>query len=340
MKLHLHTREKRAFTVGLILLMICVSAVIIGLNTGSMRLPPSTILQTLMGNGSKEDTMVLFEFRLPRILITMLAGIGLGVSGAILQGISRNALADPGILGIHAGASFGLIVFMTYFHSMNSAASLLIPLFTFTGGALTAFLIVWLAYDRNRGLLPIRLLLIGIAIAAGFSAVTLYLSLSLDEKTYAFTSRWLVGNVWGRDWINVYALFPWIVLLVPYVLFQSKTLNALSLGDELALGIGTSVRRQRLQLLAAAVALSCASVSMAGGIGFIGLVAPHLARRLVGPMHQHFLPIAGLIGLVILVIADTIGRSLFQPNAIPAGVVVAAVGAPYFLYLLRRTKFN
>lgn len=149
-----------------------------------------------------------------------------------------------------------------------------------------------------------------------------------------------MGNVWGRDWINVYALFPWIVLLVPYVLFQSKTLNALSLGDELALGIGTSVRRQRLQLLAAAVALSCASVSMAGGIGFIGLVAPHLARRLVGPMHQHFLPIAGLIGLVILVIADTIGRSLFQPNAIPAGVVVAAVGAPYFLYLLRRTKFN
>jgi iron complex transport system permease protein len=136
----------------------------------------------------------------------------------------------------------------------------------------------------------------------------------------------------------VYTLIPWIAIIVPYVFFQSKTLNAFTLGDELAIGIGTSLRKQRLLLLAAAVALSCASVAMVGGIGFIGLVAPHLARRLVGPMHQHFLAIAALIGLVILVAADTIGRSIFQPNAIPAGVVVAAVGAPYFLYLLRKTN--
>lgn len=334
----MHDRGKRAFAVGAILILIGVSVVIFSLNTGSIRLSPSAVMQTLIGNGSPEDTMVLFEFRLPRILVTMLAGIGLGVAGAILQGLSRNSLADPGILGIHAGAAFGLIIFMTYFHSMNGVSSLLIPLFTFAGGALAALLIVWLAYDQQKGLLPIRLILIGIAVAAGFSAISLFLSLRLDEKTYAFTSRWLVGNVWGRDWIHVYTLFPWIAAIVPYVFLQSKTLNAFSLGDELAIGIGTSVRKQRLLLLAAAVALSCASVSMAGGIGFIGLVAPHLARRLVGPMHQHFVVIAGLIGLVILVAADTIGRSIFQPNVIPAGVVVAAVGAPYFLYLLRRTK--
>lgn len=282
--------------------------------------------------------MVLFDFRLPRILVTMLAGIGLGISGAILQGLSRNALADPGILGIHAGASLGLIVFVTYFNTMTGAISLLIPLFTFAGGIVTALLIVLLAYDRQKGWLPVRLILIGIAVSAGFSAATLFLSLSLDDKTYVFASRWLIGNVWGKDWIHVYALLPWILLIAPYVFSQSKSLNALSLGDDLAVGIGASVRRQRLVLLTAAVALSCASVSMVGGIGFIGLVAPHLARRLVGPMHQHILPISGLIGLVILVVADTIGRSIFQPNAIPAGVVVAAVGAPYFLYLLRKTK--
>jgi iron complex transport system permease protein len=334
----MESRTKRAFAVGALLILISICTVIFSLNTGSIRLSPLTVLQTLIGNGSPEDRMVLFEFRLPRIMVTMLAGIGLGVSGVILQGLSRNALADPGILGIHAGASFGLILFVTYFHTMNGMSALLIPLFTFAGGTLSAILIVWLAYDRHKGLLPVRLILIGIAVAAGFSAISLFLSLSLDEEVYAFTSRWLVGNVWGRDWIHVYTLFPWIAIIVPYVFFQSKTLNAFTLGDELAIGIGTSVRKQRFLLLAAAVALSCASVAMVGGIGFIGLVAPQLARRLVGPMNQHFLGIAALIGLVILVAADTIGRSIFQPNAIPAGVVVAAVGAPYFLYLFRKTK--
>jgi iron complex transport system permease protein len=334
----LQSGNKRAFTVGIILVLLCLIVIAISLNTGTIRLPPTAVVQTLFGYGSTDDQLVLFEYRLPRILITMLAGVGLGISGAILQGLSRNALADPGILGLHAGASFGLIMFVTFFQSMTGASSLLIPMFTFAGGVLAAFLIVVLAYDRGKGLLPIRLILIGIAIAAGFSAITLFLSLRLDEKTYAFTSRWLVGNVWGRDWVHVYALFPWIVLLVPYAFVQSKSLNAFLLGDEIAIGIGTAVRSKRLLLLAIAVALSCASVSMAGGIGFIGLVSPHLARRLVGPLHQHFLPIAGLIGLVLLVLADTIGRSVFQPNAIPAGVVVAAIGAPYFLYLLARTK--
>jgi iron complex transport system permease protein len=325
-KHHSHSREKRAIKVGIILTLIGLSSILISLNTGTIRLPPLQVIRTFLGQGSPDDQLVLFDYRLPRILIT------------ILQGLSRNPLADPGILGLHAGAAFGLIAFVSFFHSMKETSALMIPLFTFAGGVITALLIVILSYDRQRGLLPIRLILIGIAVAAGFSAITLYLSLRLDETTYAFTARWLVGNVWGRDWIHVYALLPWILIFVPYGFFQSKALNAFSLGDEVAIGIGTAVHKQRLLLLATAVALSSASVSMAGGIGFIGLVAPHLARRLVGPMHQHFLPIAGLIGLVILVVADTIGRSLFQPNAIPAGVVVAAIGAPYFLYLLAKTK--
>ncbi|MGE7762929.1 FecCD family ABC transporter permease [Peribacillus sp. NPDC097895] len=330
--------NKRAYTVTMVFILISIVAVLISLNTGTLRLSPFKVIQTLFGYGDFKSSTVLFDYRMPRILITMLAGVGLGISGAILQGLSRNPLADPGILGLHAGASFGLIIFVTYFHSLDEKASILIPLFTFLGGVLTAFLIVLLAYDRYKGMLPIRLILIGIAISAGFSAITLFLSLRLDEETYSFASRWLVGNVWGRDWIHVIALFPWILILAPYAWFQSNTLNALSLGDDVAAGLGTSVQKQRLLMLVTAVGLSCASVAMAGGIGFIGLVAPHLARRLVGPMYQHFLPVAGLIGLIILVLADTIGRSIFQPNAIPAGIVVAAIGAPYFLYLLTKTK--
>ena len=338
MKNLMNTDNKRAYTVTMVFILISIVAVLISLNTGTLRISPLKVIQTLFGYGDFKSSTVLFDYRMPRILITMLAGVGLGISGAILQGLSRNPLADPGILGLHAGASFGLIIFVTYFHSLDEEASILIPLFTFLGGILTAFLIVLLAYDRYKGILPIRLILIGIAISAGFSAITLFLSLRLDEETYSFASRWLVGNVWGRDWIHVIALFPWILILAPYAWFQSNTLNALSLGDDVAAGLGASVQKQRLLMLVTAVGLSCASVAMAGGIGFIGLVAPHLARRLVGPMYQHFLPVAGLIGLIILVLADTIGRSLFQPNAIPAGIVVAAIGAPYFLYLLTKTK--
>ncbi|MDE5054203.1 iron ABC transporter permease (plasmid) [Niallia taxi] len=331
-------RSSKTLTVALALVLINVIVILISLNTGSLRIAPLEVVRTLLGFGDNKSSLVLFDYRLPRIIITMLAGIGLGISGAILQGVSRNPLADPGVIGLHAGASFGLIMFVTYFHSLNDKAALLIPLFTFIGGCLTAFIIILLTYDRYKGILPIRLILVGIAIAACFNAITLFLSLRLDEDTYTFASRWLVGNVWGRDWIHVIALLPWIVILTPIGILQSRKLDALSFGDSTAVGLGVSVLRTRLSMLAIAVALSSASVAMVGGIGFIGLVAPHLARRLVGPRHQHFLPVAGLLGMVILVLSDTVGRSIFQPNAIPAGIVVAAIGGPYFLYLLTKTK--
>lgn len=332
-------REKqRALAVTVVLICLSAAVVLYSLNTGTLKLSPVMVVKTLFGFGDFQSETVLFDYRLPRIVVTMLAGIGLGIAGGILQSLSRNPLADPGIIGLNAGAAFGLIVFVTYFHALEGNPSLLIPLFTFGGGLLAAAVIVLLAYDRHEGLVPIRLILVGIAVAAGFSALTLYLSLKLDEDTYTFASRWLVGNVWGRDWIHVLALLPWIVCLVPLTLMQSNTLNALTLGDAVASSVGVRVQRKRLLLLTLAVGLASASVSMTGGIGFIGLVAPHLARRLVGSLHQYFLPVSALLGLLILVSADTIGRSIFAPNAIPAGVVVAFIGAPYFLYLLTKTK--
>ena len=332
-------REKqRALAVTVALICLSAAVVLYSLNTGTLKLSPVMVVKTLFGFGDFQSETVLFDYRLPRIVVTMLAGIGLGIAGGILQSLSRNPLADPGIIGLNAGAAFGLIVFVTYFHALEGNPSLLIPLFTFGGGLLAAAVIVLLAYDRQEGLVPIRLILVGIAVAAGFSALTLYLSLKLDEDTYTFASRWLVGNVWGRDWIHVLALLPWIVCLVPLTLMQSNTLNALTLGDAVASSVGVRVQRKRLLLLTLAVGLASASVSMTGGIGFIGLVAPHLARRLVGSLHQYFLPVSALLGLLILVSADTIGRSIFAPNAIPAGVVVAFIGAPYFLYLLTKTK--
>ncbi|WP_141499824.1 FecCD family ABC transporter permease [Paenibacillus luteus] len=333
-------RTARAIIVGIILIAVAAVVILVSLNTGTIRLSPASIWRTLLGGGTSDEQLILFDYRMPRIIITILAGIGLGISGAVLQGVSRNSLADPGILGIHAGAALGLILFVSFFRNMEGPTALLIPMFTFAGGAVISILIFMLAYDRFKGMIPIRLILVGIAVEAGVSALTLFLSLRLDEDNYSFAARWLAGSVWGREWVNVWALLPWIVLLVPIVYLRSRALDLFALGDETAAGVGSHVTRNRVIMLGLAVALSCASVSMAGGIGFIGLVAPHIARRLAGPQHRYYLPIAALVGLVILVTADTVGRSIFQPNAIPAGVVVAAIGGPYFLYLLLSTKPN
>lgn len=331
-------RTRDAWIAACCLLLVSAAVITVSLNTGSIRLSPLEVWHTLIGFGTDDQRLILFEYRLPRILITCLAGIGLGIAGAVLQGVSRNALADPGILGINAGAGFGLIVFVSFFRLMEGPTALWIPLFTFAGGILVALVIFLFSYDRFRGLLVIRLILVGIGVEAGIGAVTLFLSLRLDEEVYSFAARWLAGSVWGRDWIHVWALLPWVALLVPLIYAKAKTLDVLTLGDEIAAGVGTHVTRGRIVLLAMAVALSSASVAMAGGIGFIGLVAPHIARRLAGPGHRAFLPVAGLAGLVILVTADTIGRSVFQPNAVPAGIVVALIGGPYFIYLLLKQK--
>lgn len=280
-------KQRRAIWIMGLMVVIAIVIVLISLNTGSIRLSPLRVIWTWLGKGSTVENLIMFEYRLPRILITILAGIGLGVAGAVLQGVSRNSLADPGILGINAGAGFGLIVFVSFFRTMEGPMALLIPLFTFGGGVLIALLIFMLSYDRQRGLLPIRLILVGIAVAAGISAITLLLSLKLDPDTYAFAATWLAGSVWGREWVNVWALLPWIVLLIPWVYLRSRTLDMFVLGDEIAASLGNSTTRSRIVLLLLAVGLASSSVAMVGSIGFIGLIAPHIARQLVGARHQY-----------------------------------------------------
>lgn len=331
-------KKRRVLLIGAICCAAAIGAILIGLNTGTIALSPLEVWRTLLGGGTPTEQMILFEYRMPRILVTVLAGIGLGIAGSVFQGATRNALADPGILGINNGAALGLIVFVSFFRTMEGPAALLIPIFTFMGGAICAVIIFLFAYERHKGIIPIRLILVGIAVAAGFSALTLLLSLRLDPDTYAFAARWLAGSIWGRDWVHVWSLLPWVAVLVPLIYYRAKLLDLFALGDEISYSLGNPVNREGLLLLSMAVALSCASVSMTGGIGFIGLIAPHIAKRLVGPRHRYFLPIAAMIGLVVLVAADTIGRWIFRPNAIPAGVVVALIGGPYFLYLLFKSK--
>ncbi|WP_445669819.1 FecCD family ABC transporter permease [Paenibacillus sp. FSL R10-2199] len=333
-------KSRRTREAGILTLLAALIVIIfiVSMNTGFMRLSPLDVLHTLLGEGTKQQKLILFDFRLPRIVISLLIGAGFAVSGSILQGLSRNALAEPSTLGINAGAGFAVLIFISFVPATTAGPIFVLPLLALAGAALTATLIYFLSYRRADGLSPTRLILIGIAVGAGIYAFQLILSLRLDPQNYQFVAIWLAGKIWGGDWRFVLALLPWILILLPFAFYKARVLNVLNLGDETSKGLGLPLERERLLLLAAAVALAGACVSVSGGIGFVGLIAPHLARRLVGPRHQIMLPVAALIGALLLLTADTIGRWILQPTEIPTGIVVAIIGAPYFLYLLAKSK--
>ncbi len=315
---------------------LIVAACLLSLNLGFIRIGPVEVFQTFLNQGTDQQELVLFQFRLPRIVLALFVGASLALSGGILQGVAQNGLADPGILGINAGAGVAVIALL-YFFSAGTAPAFALPVVAFVGAAGAAVLIYVMAY-KGGTVTPGRLLLVGIAVNAGLGAAMLVLSLRLDQQLYAYAVAWLEGTIAGTSWRYVLALLPWTLLLAPLALAKAHVLNVLNLGDMIATGLGVGVERQRLLLVGVAVALAGSAVAVSGGIGFVGLVAPHLARRLVGPNHRAMLPTAMLSGALLLVAADILARNLFAPVELPVGVVVSAIGAPYFLYLLSRTR--
>src|SRR5699024_1338868 len=239
-----------------------------------------------------------------------------------------------GILGINTGAGFAVVLFIFFLQDLmgNVFSVLVMPLFALMGALLAALLIYVLAW--KNGVSPIRLVLVGIGINAGFSAALVILQLKMNPQDFRQATVWLSGDIWSANWTFVLALLPWILILVPYALQKSNTLNVLNLGDDIAGGLGSKVENDRRLLLIIAVALAGASVAAGGAIAFLGLVVPHIARRIIGPLHQYTIPISALMGGLLLMVSDTIGKNLLTSMEIPVGIVVAILSAPYFVYLL------
>ena len=317
---------------------VLILSFIISMNTGYTKITPLDTLRTLFGGGTEKENLILFDFRLPRIVISMLVGMGLALSGCIIQGISKNALADPGLLGINAGAGMMVILYVMFLGAQSFLSVFTLPFLALAGAGVTAIIIYALSYKKGEGIAPMRLILTGIAVQAGISALTTVLVVKLDETQYNFVATWQAGSIWGSNWKFVLALLPWLLLLIPYVLMKSRVLDVLNLGDDVAYSLGASVEKERRRLLAASVALAASCVAVSGSISFVGLIAPHLARRLVGPKHAILLPTCALTGAVLVSVADTIARVIVQPSEIPTGIMVAIIGAPYFLYLLGKSK--
>ncbi|MFD2117230.1 FecCD family ABC transporter permease [Paenibacillus yanchengensis] len=331
-------KVRRNIYVLLTFMLLIMVTFFISVNTGHIRLAPNEVLTTLFGGGTDKQHTILFDFRLPRIVLSILVGAALAVSGAVMQGITRNALADPGILGINAGAGLMVLIYVAYFPAALGGHLLMLPLLAWLGAAITATIIYMLAYKCGEGVAPTRMLMVGIAIAAGIGAFTIVITLVLSPDEYQFVATWMAGSIWGKNWFYVLALLPFVLVLLPFVFVKASVINLLNLDDALANSLGVAVEKERRLLLFAAVGLAGTAVSVSGGIGFVGLIAPHLVRRLIGPKHQFLLPTVAVVGGFLVLLADTVGRSIIQPAEVPAGIVVAVLGAPYFLYLLARSK--
>ncbi|REK75177.1 FecCD family ABC transporter permease [Paenibacillus paeoniae] len=320
------------------LLVLLIAGAIISINLGKMALSPIEVITTLFGQGTADNQLVLFEFRLPRIALAVLVGIGMATSGTVLQGLLRNDLADPGILGISAGSGLVVLTFISVAGVGSLSSSIMLPLLAFIGGLFAALLIYLFSYRKGKFPSSTRLILTGVAINVGLGAVSLFLTLKLDENQYAFAQKWQAGYLWGDKWIYIAILAPWVLLLFGYVWYKSRTLNTIGMGYEIATGVGVPVNRSFVGLTLAAVAIASGSVALGGSIFFIGLISPHMARKLVGPDHKLLLPTAGIIGGMILLASDTIVRTASFFMGIPAGVIVTIVSVPYFIYLLMRSS--
>ncbi|MEH1779543.1 iron ABC transporter permease [Nostoc sp.] len=327
--------DRRVPVVLLCLTVAIAVAMVMNVGRGEYPISPLDIVKTILGldTGNPDHLFVIQNLRLPRTLVAFLVGVALAISGTIFQGLTRNPLADPGIIGINAGASLAAVTVIVLF---PSAPIYTLPLSAFAGALLMAVLIYSLAW--NQGSSPILLILMGIGLSAIASAINSLMITFGDIYDVSNALVWLAGSVYGRTWEQVFSLLSWLIVFVPMALTLARHLNALNLGDDVAKSLGSQVEWQRGLLILVGVALAGAGVATAGNIGFVGLIAPHLGRQLVGATHESLIPTSALLGGVIVVMADLLGRTLFAPIELPCGVVTAAVGAPYFLYLLIRNR--
>lgn len=308
---------------------LAVMAGTVSLMKGAMEIPIKDIFEIMLGSKAGSASQVIWNIRLPRTIVGALVGLNLALSGAILQAIMRNPLADPHIIGISSGAGLAGIIIMILFPELEY----LITPTAFVGAMLAAVCIYILAW--KDGIRPVRIILAGVAVSAflgsGISALMIFYS---DRVHGALL--WMVGGLAARSWPHVDIILPYAVLGFVLACLGARYLNILQLGDDMAKGLGINVELTRVLLTAVAALLAASAVSVAGLLGFVGLIVPHAARLLIGSDYRYLLPASALLGMAVVMASDTFARVVFAPVELPVGLVMAFIGAPFFLFLLRR----
>ena len=334
--------KKNKFKITLtILLILLVISFAVTLCWGTYKVSVLDVIKTLLGNGTRLQNTAILSIRLPRLLVGVFVAIALSTAGAILQTITKNDLADTGIIGINAGAAVAAVIFITYqtgnyYAELGQLSIFVLPLMAIIGAAVSSFIIYMLS-SRN-GIRPKRLLLIGIGLNAGLNAFITFFTFRGGVGDYNRVLVWTSGSLWGSGWSYAKVIIPIVTLMFILVLLNYKKLDVLSLSDELAISLGLNIDRERKKFLSFAVILAGTATAFVGNIGFLGLISPHIARKLVGPYHKKFIVISAIISVIIVLLADAVSRNLFSPIEIPVGITVSIFGVPYFIYLMMKEK--
>lgn len=322
----------RVLSFSLIALVALAVLAIWAISLGSYQMDYSDVLRAVAGQGAEEQAFVVRTIRLPRTICAVMIGAALAMSGAIFQGLVRNPLVSPDVIGINGGAALVAVVWIIYGQSAD-----LLPLAAFLGTVITAVAVYLLAW--KKGIAPSRLILVGIGIGTAVYAATLFVTIRFPAEIVRPALVWTMGSVYGSNWRDVIVITSALIVLTIAAVVLAWSLRILQLGDDVTRGLGLPLERTRLSLIVVGCGLAAVAVALAGPIGFVALMVPHLARMLAGPVSGTVIVFTGVLGAVFLLGADIIANH-FLPVPLPVGVVTAAVGAPYFLLLLYRSNIG
>ncbi len=326
------SRTRWTWLIFPLLLGVLLFAFLLSISVGAASIPLLEVWHLVFNPDNSTNSLIVQTLRLPRAVIALMVGSSLAISAALLQGVTRNPLAGPGILGVNAGAALGILVGIVFFPGLPSELSILMAFLGGVGAAALTF-----GVTAAVGITPVRLALAGIAVGAMLAALTNGIQILFEERARAAIFS-LAGSLAGRTWDHVLSIVPWFMIGVLLALLSSQLLNLVSLGEDVARGLGVNVNLARFGLAGIAVLLASAATSVAGPIGFLGLMSPHLARGLVGVDNRLVIPMSALIGSSILLLADVGARVVDMPLETPVGILITAIGAPFFVYLARRIR--
>lgn len=326
-----NSKYKSRFLWILFFVLLLVLAMMFSIFSGTLHFSPQDILTVFSGSCPDKLTKnIIYNVRLPRMLIAMMVGLNMGIAGALLQGLLRNPLASPNIIGANSGAGLAAVIVMCLLPGnikMLTPAAFL--------GALLAGLIIYALSKKNGSSTSVTIILAGVALGALFSALTTGIMI-LHSDELGITYTWLAGSLTGRGWPYFNLLWPYSLLGTLAAIYLSPRINLFMLGEEVGKNLGLSIESSRLLIILNASILAGSAVSVAGTIGFIGIIAPHLARMMIGNDYRYLIFLSGILGGLLLVVGDTLARILFQPLEIPVGIITAILGAPFFFFLLNQ----
>lgn len=328
--------HKRAIIIILVLSVLLFAVFVAGCTVGQYKMSVAEVFATFFGKGSRFGKLALFEFRLPRLCLAVLVGLGMGMSGVVMQDLLHNDLASPGTLGVSDGAGLFVTLYVAVFKS-KSDNPVLLPVLALLGGLLSASIIFLLGMRRRQKINPTRLIMTGVAMSSAYGAAGTFIMMLIDSNQLEFLQRWQSGELWGTQWKYIITFAVWLAVVGGITYYQAHRLNVINIGYDVARGLGVNVGKSFFGLSICAVALASASVAFGGNFFFLGLIGPHIARKLVGTDARALLPASGIIAGIIVLAADMLvhGISLFAN--IPTGIVVSVLSVPYFLYLLVRS---